>query len=274
MHRAGYARGLGELVRQNGIAVPEDLEGKLGTHDFATGFVNGVGLWTLYPPEEFQGKRYTSNPVKSLSVSLDQRQGYRLGFVVGIARDHGVVISPEVVPDSYTDVLAFMQGTRAEPRSDISQIPPAREMYEIEIGNEKLKSSIKEILANKNSNPFFDKILEGEGICFSSLRDDYVRGLGIWLQSHGISDDVVIPSAIANAQTLQGFKDGLEKDGRRIPATLNVNDLLKHLASLESNDEKYQRNPKPSKYRSSENRYETGRVLGILARSHWKERKI
>ena len=203
--RQGYVDGLTYFMQSREIDVFSTglFRGVsvIATDDGLVGFVRGARLEAPNIPRNYNPARERGILEKYLErdepdfvkeirfKNMVTQEGYRLGFVVGVAREHGVVLKGLQVPmdnDSYT---AFRQGLNGEARPI-----PFEGLF---------RSSKKGLLLNKNKSPYWEEMRAYE--CVDSQA--YHTGLQIWLKSQGVQG--VATWAIRHPEALRAFKAAL-----------------------------------------------------------------
>lgn len=203
--RQGYVDGLNHFMQSRGIAVfSTDLfqgSSVIATDDGLVGFVRGVRLEAPniprnYNPAREEGilEKYIERDepefVKGMRFkNMITQEGYRLGFVVGAAREHGVVLKRLQVPMDNNSYTAFMQGLKGESRPI-----PFEGLF---------RSSKKDLLLNKTESPFEAEMRAYEWVDSQA----YHAGLQTWLKSQGVQG--VETWAIRHPEALRAFKAAL-----------------------------------------------------------------
>lgn len=121
--------------------------------------------------------------------SMFARQGYRLGFVVGVVRDFDMTLGILEVPTDDPAYNAFMAGLQAEPRA----LPVEPRYY-----------GDKEDLKFYEKEDFFTTQLRTHQMIDDTV---YQAGLRIWLHTQGATDVPIW--AIRHPEALRAFKAGL-----------------------------------------------------------------
>lgn len=125
--RQGYLDGLDEFVASNGIGIwttrlLSELQ-ILSSEEGLGGFVRGIRLespsttpkdYSQVTKDSFWAKFFESELEVFLKTDFRNsitQQGYRIGFVLGVARDHNVALKGfEMLPVDALSYQAFMQG--------------------------------------------------------------------------------------------------------------------------------------------------------------------
>lgn len=203
--RQGYIDGLNHFMQARGIDISSTglFQGVtvITTNDGLVGFVRGARLEAPNIPRNYNPARSKSGIEKYLIEhesplfaearfrNLTTQEGYRLGFVVGATREHGVVLKGLQVPMDNNSYTAFMQGLKGE------GIPiPFEGLF---------RSSKKDLLLNKTESPFEAEIRAYEWVDSQA----YHTGLQIWLKSQGVQG--VETWAIRHPEALRAFKAAL-----------------------------------------------------------------
>ena len=197
--RQGYVDGLTHFMQSKGIDVSSTglFQGvSIINADGLVGFVRGARLEAPNIPRNYRGilERYLEQDEPDFSKknrfkNMVTQEWYRLGFVVGVAREHGVVIKGLQVPMDDASYTAFRQGLNAEVRP---------------ISFEGLFRSIKkDLLLNKTESPYEAELRTYE--FFDS--QTYHTGLQLWLKSQGVQG--VETWAIRHPEALRAFKAAL-----------------------------------------------------------------
>ncbi len=210
--RLGYLNGVQEFLQTRSIDSASlgvaSLE-VLTDDQVLRAFLSGMRLhspsqahrdWTLGATtktskilEEILPKYGAGFLVESEFPDQQTKAGYRLGFVVRIAREHGIVLKGLQVPANESSYHAFMQGSKAESR-------PLPVYLEIP----------KSLLLEKISKPHYEK--EERSLFAETSRginqfvDEaaYHVGLQVWLKTQGIPE--VATYLIRHPEALKAFK--------------------------------------------------------------------
>ena len=147
--------------------------------------------------------------------TMQERDGFALGFVVGVIKDFGVTLHSLEIPGDDPSFRAFINGLTAEPRA---------------IGETRKRSSRDKYLFEK-MDPFFAQV---EGY---ARKDDqmYHAGLRVWIHSLGLRIDTW---QLRHPEALRTFKAALqgevlseyEPQEQRWPAGkgTDLNNLINH----------------------------------------------
>ncbi len=199
----GYAVGLKRFIDGHGInlaglglwGISEALTGDHALH----GYLRGLRRENPSVP-----RQYFSRVTKEITNDhINHRVGWGLGFAVGIARDFGVSLGAHEIPLDDLLYKALMAGLKAEPR-------------------EWSLLAERELSINQKDDLFTDQLR------VNKVMDEmaYIRGLGIWLKSEGITG--VSTGAIRHPEALRAFKAAYW--GQRLPEYDESSSLLKALA--------------------------------------------
>lgn len=198
--RKGYIDGLKSFIVEHKVGSasrPEVLTGD----DALRGYLRGLRRESPNVAREYTTGKSTKELIypnrepepewlqQQRARSMFAREGYRLGFVVGVVRDLDMALGLLEVPDDDLAYNAFMVGLKAESRT----LPVERRSY----GDKK-----------------YSKFYEKEDSFTARLRahemiDDtvYQVGLRIWLHTQGVAG---VPTwAIRHPEALRAFKAGL-----------------------------------------------------------------
>lgn len=130
--RQGYLEGLGGFMSQRGITFSQtgifrDVNAILSNDDGLVGFVRGAKLEAPSIPREYvrHSKKdkfmiFESDPEWVRKARFKKgltREGYKVGLVVGVARDYGVLVNGIHVPMDNSSYQSFKQGLEAQPRN-------------------------------------------------------------------------------------------------------------------------------------------------------------
>ncbi len=205
----GYISGLGDFIIERNLniligdtAISPHI---LHTGGGREGFLQGLGL---KQPREFPQQsiddiynRLNENSWKYIPTSSNLRQlttasdmlyqnGYRLGFVVGIAKKHGVALPASKVPLTTAAYTAFMDGLAGK----------ARQMTFTTLSSltkDKVLSNIWE-----NYSSFFSERQDTH-----SAELSYMNGLRVWLESMGLGPSNA--ELLRHPDSLSAFHAGL-----------------------------------------------------------------
>jgi len=208
--RQGYVNGLNEFMSAHGIsAISTELFrglGILSSDDGLVGFVRGARLEAPSIPRNYnpsRGKgileRYLERDepdyVKEMRFkNMVTQEGFRLGFIVGVAREHDVVLEGLQIPMDNVSYQAFMQGLKGESRS---------------LPLESFKPHSKDLYLIKEESPAVAEMRAYEWIDSQA----YHTGLQVWLKSQGIEG--VGTWQIRHPEALRAFKAAIS--GQSLP---------------------------------------------------------
>lgn len=203
--RKGYIDGLKSFIVEHKVgstslgiwATPEVLTGD----DALQGYLRGLRRESPNAAREYPTKRSIKEFIylnrdpepewlqRQKTQLMFIREGYRLGFVVGVARDFDMTLDILEDPTDDPAYNAFMAGLKAEPRA----LPVERRSYR---------------------NKKYSKFYEEENSFTAQLRAHemidntvYQAGLRIWLHTQGVTG--VSTWAIRHPEALRAFKAGL-----------------------------------------------------------------
>lgn len=203
--RKGYIDGLKSFIAEHKVdhagldiwATPEVLTGD----DALQGYLRGLRRESPNAAREYPARRSTKELIylnkdsepewlqRQRTQSMFTREGYRLGFIIGVARDFDMALGTLEVPADDPAFNAFMAGLKAEPRA----LPVERVSYGY---NEYSKFYEKEdsFTAQLRAYEMIDNTV-------------YQAGLRIWLHTQGVAG---VPTwAIRHPEALRAFKAGL-----------------------------------------------------------------
>ena len=203
--RQGYVDGLNHFMQSRGIDFSSTglFQGVsvITTDDGLVGFVRGARLESPSIPRNYNPSRERGILEKYIErdepdfgkemrfKNMVTQAGYKLGFVVGAAREHGVVLKGLQVPMDNASYTAFSQGLNGEARPIPFEglvKPTKKEFY--------LSKEESPLVAEMRTYEFFDS-------------QAYHTGLQLWLKSQGVQG--VVTRAIRHPEALRAFKAAL-----------------------------------------------------------------
>lgn len=209
--RIGYIAGLQEFLTAHNVdmkwmldpnATPEGLR----SDDTLVGYLQGMRRQSPNRGRDVFQRTVAEKPFNKFrdyepepewlsrfrAQTAQQQGGYKLGFLVGVARDFDVTLTGLEIPSDNPSYEAFMQGSRGETRAMPIELKPKTDKYEI------------------NEFESKDYGLGLGGIWVYDALDDsaYKVGQRVWLASEGV--DAFYAHFIRHPEALRAFKAALE----------------------------------------------------------------
>ena len=209
--RRGYIVGLQEFLTTHNVdmkwmldpnATPEGLR----SDDTLVGYLQGIRRQSPNRGRDVFQRTVAEKPfnkfrdyepepewlVKLRTQTAQQQGGYKLGFLVGVARDFDITLTGLEIPSDNPSYEAFMQGSRGETRAMPIELKPKTDKYEI----------------NKFESKDYGLGLGGIWV-YDALDDSaYKVGQRVWLASEGV--DAFYAHFIRHPEALRAFKAALE----------------------------------------------------------------
>lgn len=196
--RKGYIAGLQEFLAEHNVDMgsmlnPNATPEGLSNDDVMIGYLRGIRRQSpnrgrdlfqqsnkLNEFRDYERERWSAG--LRLNAAQDQA-GYKLGFLVGVARDVNLTLTGLEIPSDNPSYKAFMQGLRGETRAMPIELNPKTDKYRFGLD---------------------------DGIWVYDALDDsaYKVGQKVWLASEGI--DVSYAHFIRHPEALSAFKTALE----------------------------------------------------------------